>query len=126
MLTTILDQQVCCAFVRHDLSHPVLLEDQIDIRCDRLSCENKGGVLNYIRSQMNPSNIHRLATDGIEAVSATIELPNAQNMQIAVIYRSHNASQSTLITLLSRLLTHVSLCNTPCVILGDFNENIQF
>ena len=41
-----------------DLSHPVLLEDQIDIRCDRLSCENKGGVLIYIRSQMNPSNIH--------------------------------------------------------------------
>ena len=105
-----------------DLSHPVLLEDQIDIRCDRLSCENKGGVLIYVRSQMNPSNIHRLATDGIEAVSATIELPNAQNMQIAVIYRSPNASQSTLITLLSRLLTHVSLCNIPCVILGDFNE----
>lgn len=103
---------------------PVLLDDQIDIRCDRGTCENKGGVLIYVPSQMNPCNTQRFSTNGIEAVSATIHLPNVGNIQIAVVYRSPSVPQTTLITLLSRLLTHISLSNTPCIILGDFNEDI--
>ena len=59
------------------LSFPVLLDDQIDIRCDRVTCENKGGGFICVPSQMNPSNTLRFATNGIEAVSATIQLPNA-------------------------------------------------
>ena len=100
-----------------------LLHDQIDIRCDR-TCENKSGVIICVPSEMCPSNTHRFATNGIEAVSATLELPNINNLQIAVVYRSSSVSQTALITVLSRLLTHVSLCNTACVILGDFNEDI--
>ena len=103
---------------------PVLLDDQIDIRCDRVTCENKGGVLLCVPSHMNPSNVHRFATSGIEAVSATIQLPNVSNMQIAVVYRSPSVPRATLITVLTRLLRHVTLCNIPCVILGDFNEDI--
>ena len=45
-----------------------LLDDQIDIRCDRMTCENKGGVLICVPS------LHRLATSGIEAVSTTVQL----------------------------------------------------
>lgn len=45
-------------------------------------------------------------------------------MQIAVVYRSPNVPQEMLITVLTRLLTHVSLCSTPCLIVGDFNENV--
>ena len=76
-----------------------------------------------VPSHMNPSNIQRFANNGIEAVSASVQLPNASNMQIAAVYRSPSVSQTTLIALLSRLLTHVSMCNTPCVIVGDFNED---
>ena len=76
-----------------------------------------------VPSQMNPPKIQRFATNGIEAVSASIQLPNASNMQIAAVYRSPSVSQTTLITLLPRLLTHVSMCNTPCVIVGDFNAD---
>ena len=38
----------------------ILLEDQIDIRCDRVTCENKGGVLICVPSQMNPYNVQRM------------------------------------------------------------------
>ena len=103
---------------------PVLLHDQIDIRCDRMTCENKGGVLMCVPSQLNPTNVHRFATSGIEALSATIQLPNGENWQIAVVYRSPSVPQATLITMLTRLLTHMALCTAPCVILGDFNENV--
>ena len=41
-----------------------------------------------------------------------------------MVYRSPSVSQTALITVLSRLLAHVSLCNTACVILGGFNEDI--
>ena len=102
---------------------PVLLDDQIDVRCDRITCENRGGVLISVPSRMNPSNTQRFATNGIEAVSTTMELPNASCIQIAVVYRSPNVPKTMLITFLSRLLTHVSLCNAPCVVLGDFKRH---
>ena len=86
-----------------------------------MTCENKGGVLICVPSQLNPTNVHRLATSGIEAVSTTVQLPNGENWQIAVVYRSPSVPQATLLT---RLLTHVTLCTAPCVILGDFNEDI--
>ena len=41
-----------------------------------------------------------------------------------MIYRSPSVPQATLLTLLTRLLTHVTLCTAPCVILGDFNEDV--
>ena len=73
---------------------------------------------------MNPSNVQRFTSNGIEAVSATIQLPNASN--IAVVYRSPSVPRATLITVLTRLLRHVTLCSIPCVILGDFNEDIVY
>ena len=103
---------------------PLLLEDQVDIRCDRMTCESKGSVLICVPSHMSPTNVQRFATTGIEAVSATIQLPNSDNFQIEVVYRSPSVPQATLITLLTRLLTHVTLCTVPCVVLGDFNEDI--
>ena len=78
----------------------------------------------YVPSEFQPSSIHKFADNGIEAVSACVQLPNAANMQIAVIYRSPNVPLAMLITLLTRLLIHVSQFSMPCVILGDFNENV--
>jgi len=95
----------------------------IDIRCDRLTCENKGGVVMYVPCQMCPSNSQRFATNGIEAVSVTLELPSGSHIQVALLYRSPSVSTTTLITVLQRLVRHLSLSNTPCVILGDFNED---
>ena len=104
---------------------PLLLDDQIDIRCDRITNENRGGVLICVPSCMSPTNVHRFATTGIEAVSATIQLPNSHSLQIAVVYRSPSVAQATLTTLLTRLLTCMTICTVPCVILGDFNEDVS-
>ena len=114
----------CETWLNASQPSPVLLDDQVDIRCDRVTCENKGGVLICVPNHMNPSNVQRFVNDGIEAVSATLQLPNANNMQIAVVYRSPSVSQATLINLLTRLLTHIIACAIPCLILGDFNEDI--
>ena len=76
----------CETWVNPSQPTPVLLDDQIDIRCDRMTCENKGGVLICVPSQLNPTNVHRLATSGIE------------NWQIAVVYRSPSVPQATLLT----------------------------
>ena len=51
---------------------PVLLDDHIDIRCDRVTSENKVGVLICVPSHISPTNVHRFVTSGIEAVSATV------------------------------------------------------
>ena len=114
----------CETWLNASQPSPVLLHDQIDIRCDRLTCEKKGGVLMCVPRYFNPSNVQRFANNGIEAVSVTIQIPNAGSVQVAVVYRSPNVTQAMLITVLTRLLTHVSLYNSPCLILGDFNENI--
>ena len=53
---------------------PVLLDDQIDIRCDRVTYENKGGVLICVPRHMSPTNVHRFATTGIEPVSYSYQM----------------------------------------------------
>ena len=73
---------------------------------------------------MNPSNIQRFTANSIKAVSATIYVPNVGSIQIGVVYRSPSVPQTTLTTVLSRLLTHSSMCNTLCLVLGDFNDDL--
>ena len=51
---------------------PVVQDDQIVIRCDRASGDNKGGVMISIPEHMQPTNTHRYASNGIEAVSTTL------------------------------------------------------
>ena len=115
----------CETWLNASQPSPVLLDDQIDIRCDRVTCDNKGGVLICVPRQMNPTHVQRFATNGIEAVSTTIHIQNLGKMQIAVVYRSPRIIQATLISILHRLLRHVSIMsNLPCIILGDFNEDI--
>ena len=103
---------------------PLLQAHQVDIRCDKVTCENKGGVVMCVLRQMKPSDTQRFATNGIEAVSCMLVLPNLTSMQIALVYRSPSVSQTAFISMLTRVIRHVSVSNTPCVILGDFNEDL--
>ena len=52
-------QCFCATWLNVSQPSPELLDDQIDIRCDRESCENNGGVRLYVPSQMNPCNTER-------------------------------------------------------------------
>ena len=103
---------------------PVFLNDQSDIRCDRMTNEKKGGVLMCVPSYINPTSVHRFTATGIEAVSATIDI-GADSLQMAVVYRSPSAAQATLNTLLTRLLTHLTNSTVPCAVLRDFNKDIS-
>ena len=86
----------------------LLLNNKADIRRDTITNENRGGVLICVPSYTNPTSVHRFTATGIEAVSATIDL-GADSLQIAVVYRSPSVAQTTQITLLTRLLTHLTI-----------------
>jgi hypothetical protein len=79
-----------------------------------------------VPSHFQPSNTQMFAANSIEAISTTVQIPNVGNMQIALLYRSPSVPQAILITVLYRLLAHVSQFNTPCIILGDFNEDLLY
>ena len=117
-------QCFCETWLNTSQPSPVLNDDHIDIRRDRVTSENKGGVMMYIPNQMHLFNTQRFVTSGIEAMSVTLGLPNAGYLQLALLYRSPSVSLAMLTTVLYRLLRHLSLSNTPCVILGDFNEDV--
>ena len=73
---------------------------------------------------MCTTNTHRYASNGIEAVSTTLLLAKNKQIQIALLYRSPSVPLQTLTSLLSRVLNHLSTSSLPCVILGDFNEDV--
>ena len=102
---------------------PIVQDNQIAIRCDRASGDNKGGVMISIPEDMQPTHTRRYASNGIEAVSTTL-LPDNTQIQVALLYRSPNIPLQALTNLLLTLLNHVSMSSLPCVILGDFNEDI--
>lgn len=77
-----------------------------------------------VPSYTNPTSEHRFAVTGIEAVSVTVQLTGEDSLQMAVLYRSPSVAQETFITLLTRLLTHLTNSTVPCVALGDFNEDM--
>ena len=73
---------------------------------------------------MCTTNTHRYASNGIEAMSTTLLLANNAQIQIALLCRSPSVPLQTLTDLLSRVLNHISTSSLPCVILGDFNEDV--
>ena len=56
----------CETWLNASQPSPVLLDDRIDIRCDTVTCENKGGLLIRVPRQ---SNVQSFVNNGIEAVS---------------------------------------------------------
>ena len=103
---------------------PIVQSNQIAIRCDRASGDNKGGVMISVPQGIQATNTHRYASNGIEALSTTLLLANNTQIQIALLYRSPSIPLQTLTHLLSRVLNRISTSSLPCVILGDFNEDI--
>ena len=103
---------------------PLLKHYEILARCDRVTCNSRGGVMIYATSHMNPSRVQKFTSKGLEGVSTMLQLPNLTYLQIALIYRSPSVSQAAFIAVLHSLLRYISLSTVPCLILGDFNDNI--
>ena len=103
---------------------PVVQNNQVAVRCDRASSDNKGGTMISVPRHMQPCHTQRFASNGVEVIITTLSLPNAKSLQIALLYRSPSVPIQQLITMLTRILSYVSMSNTPTVILGDFNDNV--
>ena len=103
---------------------PVVQNNQIAIRCDRASGDNKGGVMISVPQYIQPTNTYRYASNGIEALSTTLLLSNNTQIQVTLLYRSPSIPLQTLTDLLSRVLNRISTSSLPTIILGDFNEDV--
>ena len=103
---------------------PRILNDRIVIRCDRQSGNSKGGSMLCVPRCMQPSQTCTILANSIEVACSKLTLPNANQMQIFVLYRSPNAPLQTLLTTLCRVLVYASEADIPTVILGDFNIDI--
>ena len=104
---------------------PSILDNQVTIRCDRQTGDNKGGAMICVPTHMQPCQTHSFTSNGIEVAYTTVTLPNTNhNMQIFVLYRSPRVPLQALMTILTRMLMYASATNECTMILGDFNEDI--
>ena len=100
---------------------PIVQNNQVAMRCDRASGDNKGGTMISVPQYMQPCHSQRFASNGIEVVVTILSLSNAKSLQLALLYRRPSVQMQQLLT---RVLNYVSMSNTPTVILGDFNDNV--
>ena len=105
---------------------PIVQPNQIALRCDRASGDNKGGVMISVPQDMHPFDTHCFTSNGIETVTTTLLLSNASLIRVCLVYRSPSVALERFITVLHELLSNISTCNTPCLILGDFNEDVMY
>ena len=105
---------------------PTLVDCHTVIRCDRMSGENKGGVLISVHQSVQPITVTNYRPNGvlIEATSVTLLLPNNKHLQITLVYRSPSVSRSTLVSLIFEILNQISTSDMPSIVLGDFNDDI--
>ena len=96
---------------------PVVKQNQIAIRCDRATGDNKGGVMICVQQNIRPSHTNTFVSNNIEAVCCTLLFPNGKAIQVGLLYRSPSASLPALITVLTAMLNHVSMFDIPCVII---------
>ena len=114
----------CETWLTATQSSPSILSDQVVVRCDRQTGNNKGGTMICVPSHMQPSQTCTFTSNSIEVACSTLTLPNTNQMQIFVLYRSPNVPMQSLLTTLSRVLVYASNANMPTMILGDFNVDI--
>ena len=100
---------------------PCIKEGHAVLRCDRVSDNNKGGVLISVPSTMQPSHTSTFTSHGIEGLSTRLLIHDTEYIQIVLLYRPPSVPAANFVTILNTLLAHMSLSNLPTIILGDFN-----
>ena len=103
---------------------PLIAHTPHCIRCDRASGDNKGGVMICVSQDIQLTESHSFTASGIEALCTSLVLPNSSILHVGVLYRSPNASLANLNAILSKVLHRASNSITPCIIVGDFNEDL--
>ena len=60
----------------------------------------------------------------IEVTTAILTLPNFENLQVTLIYRSPSVPISILMSVMSSILSQATNSSMKNIILGDFNEDL--
>ena len=60
----------------------------------------------------------------IEVTTAILTLPNFENLQVTLIYRSPSVPISILLSVMSSILSQATNSSMKNIILGDFNEDL--
>ena len=103
---------------------PVLHANHVVFRSDRITHDNKGGVVMSVRENLCPVVMYTFASSGIEGIVVDVLLPNASHLQISLLYRSPTSALQQFIVVLTELLSRLSSTNSATIVLGDFNEDV--
>ena len=105
---------------------PTLHDDYAVLRCDRISGENRGGVMLSVHQSIIPTNVTNYTFSGIpiEALTTTLVLPNHKQLQVTVVYRSPSVSSNILMDIMSGILSQMAASDLPSIVLGDFNDDL--
>jgi len=84
-----------------------------------------GGVACLVHNSLSPVLISSFSSTLLESCIVDLNVPFTSSfpfrkIRIITVYRSPSSPTSSLVSLLSHLVTHISI-DFPCVILGDFN-----
>ncbi len=104
---------------------PQLRNDYINLRCDRTSPNNKGGVLISIKESFNPQDTVPFNAHGIEGIMTKLVLPNGTPLQLVLLYRSPSTPIDTFINVLNTIASQIQLQSIPTVIMGDMNDSLM-
>ena len=113
-------------WLTHRQASPTLADTHTVLRCDRMSDDNKGGVMISLHQSIQPAHVTTFSPSGIpfEAITATFLFPNHRHLQVIVVYRSPSVCINTLMNQMSTIMRQVRSCTIPCIVLGDFNEDL--
>ncbi len=107
---------------------PVFFDHHTVVRSDRVSGENKGGVMISMPQTMLISDVTDLSFIGpgilFEAISATLLLPSGEHLQVTLVYRSPSISTDNHFNIMSAILNRLTRSGLPSIVLGDFNDDI--
>ena len=103
---------------------PVLHDNHVVFRSDRIAHDNKGGVMMSVHENMIPVLMYKFASNRIEGIVVGLSLPDASHLQISLIYRSPTSTLQQLVVILIELLNRLASTNSATIVLGDFNEDV--
>ena len=103
---------------------PEMFNGHINVRCDRIASNNKGGVLMSINNTFHPFNTFKFSRGGIESLATSIVFANGEIVQIVLIYRSPNTPFPFFVNMLNHIFSVVvsGRSDTPMFVIGDFND----
>jgi hypothetical protein len=103
-------------YVQDDL--PELFDNNVILRCDQTGGNHCGGVMISLINTITVCSVRKITSNGIECLLCKLLLPNNDQFNIVLLYRSPTASITSLVNILSQVLVNISI---PTFILGDFN-----